>query len=217
MIFINLSFKFQYMKKEVLERSLIIIFIVVAFITIILNISLLIKTEKITFHPIKKEKILLSHSENIKEIETLNFIDISKEMNCISYRLLTESNESKEIYVINNQEEFNELIKKEENYCKDFKLPEIDFSKNTLIGWWQEEIRNTRDYEGCKRWFEIEITKDNSSKKINYKIKKFKEVPKTIGQPCLEPKSVFIWSIIPKIPFGYKIEFEEDYTAVFID
>ncbi|MCF8303005.1 MAG: hypothetical protein K9I94_07000 [Bacteroidales bacterium] len=82
--------------------------------------------------------------------------------------------------------------------CSDASLPNVNFNDYTLIGKWTGA-------SGCSAEYEREVIKDNTKNIYLYKI-----TVKSYGL-CQMLISNMNWALIPKVPPGWKVEFEVNY------
>lgn len=101
-------------------------------------------------------------------------------------------------YVIQNNDQYQDLLKSTSPHpdCRRYELPDIDFSKNTLIGY--HSI-----IAGCEiPKIDKTVYKENNQ---NYTI----VIEVTQIGTCERGNSINIWCLIPKINLDAKVTFEE--------
>lgn len=102
-------------------------------------------------------------------------------------------------FVIKTQDEYQSLLRFKTQFdfveCKNFTLPEIDFSQKTLLGMYA-------DGGGCDIEFEKKVFRDDRKKEYRYIV--------TIIETgtCLKMGLSMNWITVPKIPDDYKVVFE---------
>lgn len=136
----------------------------------------------------------------IQQKNEISFSDLNEDLACISLHKTSGMylHHIPEEFIINSQEEYKELLeyKSDSPACKDFVLPHIDFSENTLLGKYASG-------SGCSVKFEKHVYIDDANKKIIYSIK-------VIGEGDCEMMGMSMnWITIPtKIPPDYIVVFE---------
>jgi hypothetical protein len=113
---------------------------------------------------------------------------------CISLRFSSHD------AVINDNETFQKAVRKDgqEDYCKK-NLEKIDFSKNTLLG-----INLDTGYCREPLGLESKAVRDDEKKQVTLQISYIK--PNGL---CRALSSYDLWVLVPKIPNGYEVKFEE--------
>jgi len=101
-------------------------------------------------------------------------------------------------YVINDDSTYQSLLslKLSVDFCANYSLPNIDFTQRTVLG-------KYRDGGGCKIEFIRKVCKNESKKIIKY-VTKVKE-----EGGCDMLGYSMNWIVVPKIPKGYNIVFED--------
>ena len=122
------------------------------------------------------------------ENNLINYQDYARALSCIR-KVDSE-------FVINTQEEYQNLSDYINDYisCENFTLPELDFSKITLLGKYTSG-------SGCSVDFLKRVYKFDSNKTIIYQI----EVAAT-GECDMFVESMN-WITISKVPSDYKVKF----------
>ena len=140
----------------------------------------------------------INHTQNgAQSIDTngneIQYIDMNEEFSaCFTPFELKDSE-----FVINSDAKYSKLLEYRSSSpgCENFELPEIDFSKKTLLGKFAWGV-------GCSIDFEREVIRDEPNKTIVYSIKVVEE------GLCEMAGSSMNWILIPKVPSDYSIEFE---------
>ena len=168
------------MNKKILITILIVVVIVVTIVAT--GISLLKNT-----------------AQHYKEIQ---FEDLSQSLSCINNFVL-EDREKR--FVINTKDEYQSLLnyKSSNSKCKDFMLPEIDFSQKTLLGKYVSSGGCSVDFK--RKVFKYEGYGRTPNKKVVYSIDAVKE------GDCKKLTFNMNWILVPKISSQYDIEFGVNY------
>lgn len=117
---------------------------------------------------------------------------------CISPWALFQPFEYREKeFIINSHEEYQTLYnyKDPSDPCRNYTLPEIDFSQNTLLG-------KYADGGGCSIDFVRKIYRDDANKEFIYSIAVVEE------GACKKLRISMNWALISKISSGYTVRFE---------
>ena len=117
-----------------------------------------------------------------------------KEINIVGFCVNLSKNYG---YVINDDSTYMSLLisNPQQDLCKTYELPVIDFSQKTLLG-------KHAFGSGCSINFKRQVIVSDKEKKCIYIIK----VKERGG--CLMLNSSWNWITIPKVPFDYSIIFE---------
>ena len=102
-------------------------------------------------------------------------------------------------FIINDAERYAALSKRPITTCKEKSLPEIDFTKRTLLG------QRMRIMQGCS--FDVEKTVERSDE--GKSIKFYLDVSTT--GPCAFATTKMYWVSIPKKPSDFEVFFEAEY------
>lgn len=132
--------------------------------------------------------------------QEVQLIDMDEALrNCISVLHLRNASSDRTFleFIINTVEEYQALLefRSPADFCKDFKLPPIDFSQYTLLGKYTEG-------GGCSIDFKRNVAWDDANKKVAYSIDIIE-----IGA-CMKLAVSMNWILVPKIPPNYNVIFE---------